>query len=150
MRVVAYPHGVFITRNLTSDKETGLGRWTEPQIINALRNGRAPDRLVSKLTRRFPAADVTVLTYAGNFGRIDSRTPWAQLQTTLIDAQWIVLIIGAPLFTFTAPREEPISSRSAWMARSCHRFICSKRQKEQGNTALGKKSQAGWLKIKEQ
>ncbi|MFI5090332.1 MAG: c-type cytochrome [Terriglobales bacterium] len=47
MRVVAYPHGVFITRNLTSDSETGLGRWTDAQVVNALRNGRAPDRLLS-------------------------------------------------------------------------------------------------------
>jgi mono/diheme cytochrome c family protein len=173
MRVVAYPHGVFITRNLTSDKETGLGRWTEPQIVNALRNGRAPDRLlslwgmpwfylhylsdddaiaiaqylktlrpvhnsippplhygvaetiVSKLTRRFPAANVTFLTYAnGNFGRIDSRTPWAQLQTTLIDAQWIVLIIGALLFTFAAPRESrfPRAARG-WLGLAIGLFM---------------------------
>ena len=47
MRVVAYPHGVFVSRNLTSDDATGVGRWTEAQIVNALRNGRAPDRLLS-------------------------------------------------------------------------------------------------------
>jgi mono/diheme cytochrome c family protein len=47
MRVVAYPHGVFVSRNLTSDRNTGLGRWTEPQIVNAIRNGRTPDRLLS-------------------------------------------------------------------------------------------------------
>ena len=47
MRVVAYPHGVFVTRNLTSDNVTGLGRWTEAQIISAFRNGRAPDRLLN-------------------------------------------------------------------------------------------------------
>lgn len=47
MRVGAYPHGVFVSRNLTSDDETGLGQWTEPQIVNAVRNGRAPDRLLS-------------------------------------------------------------------------------------------------------
>ena len=47
MRVGAYPHGVFISRNLTSDKETGLGGWTESQITNAIRNGRAPDRLLN-------------------------------------------------------------------------------------------------------
>jgi len=47
MRVVAYPHGVFVSRNLTSDRETGLGSWTEGQIINAFRNGRAPTRLLT-------------------------------------------------------------------------------------------------------
>src|SRR5260370_32167148 len=44
MRVTAYPHAVFVSYNLTSDVETGLGRWTEDQIIEVLRNGRAPDR----------------------------------------------------------------------------------------------------------
>lgn len=47
MRAGAYPHGVFISPNLTSDDETGVGKWTEAQIVNALRNGRAPDRLLS-------------------------------------------------------------------------------------------------------
>jgi mono/diheme cytochrome c family protein len=47
MRVGAYPHGVFVSRNLTSDDETGVGKWTEAQIVNALRNGRAPDRLLN-------------------------------------------------------------------------------------------------------
>jgi mono/diheme cytochrome c family protein len=47
MRVTAYPHGVYVSRNLTSDRDTGLGTWTEGQIVNALRNGRAPSRLLS-------------------------------------------------------------------------------------------------------
>jgi mono/diheme cytochrome c family protein len=47
MRVEAYPHGVFVTRNLTSDPETGLGRWTEAGIATALRTGRAPDRVLN-------------------------------------------------------------------------------------------------------
>ena len=47
MRVEAYPHGVFVTRNLTSDPETGLGRWTEAGIAMALRTGRAPDRVLN-------------------------------------------------------------------------------------------------------
>jgi mono/diheme cytochrome c family protein len=44
MRVSAYPHGTFVTFNLTSDKETGTGRWTEDQIVDIIQNGRAPDR----------------------------------------------------------------------------------------------------------
>jgi mono/diheme cytochrome c family protein len=31
------------TPNLTSDRETGLGNWTDEQIIEAIRNGRRPD-----------------------------------------------------------------------------------------------------------
>jgi mono/diheme cytochrome c family protein len=154
IRIVAYPHGVFTTRNLTSDPESGLGRWTDAQIVNAFRNGRAPDRLLnlwgmpwfylhhlsdddasaiaqylktlppvrnyirpplhygvvetiaSKLTRPLPTANVTVLTYmVGNFGRSDSRHLAAQIQTALIDSQWIVLLAGALLFVFATWRE---------------------------------------------
>lgn len=36
-----------VTRNLTSDPETGLGRWTEASIVQALRTGRAPDRVLN-------------------------------------------------------------------------------------------------------
>ncbi len=43
MRVGGYPHGVFVSRNLTSDAATGLGDWTETQVANALRDGRARD-----------------------------------------------------------------------------------------------------------
>jgi len=44
MRVVAYPHAVFVSRNLTSDTETGLGRRTEEQIMEIFRSGRTPER----------------------------------------------------------------------------------------------------------
>ena len=44
MRVGAYPHAVFVSYNLTSDQESGVGKWTEDQIIDIIRNGRAPDR----------------------------------------------------------------------------------------------------------
>ena len=47
MRVGAYPHGVFVSRNLTSDPATGLGTWTAPQIAAAIRHGRSPTRLLN-------------------------------------------------------------------------------------------------------
>ncbi len=37
------PWGVSFARNLTSDTETGLGSWTEAQIVTAIREGRRPD-----------------------------------------------------------------------------------------------------------
>jgi mono/diheme cytochrome c family protein len=53
--------GVFVGRNLTPDKETGLGNWTEQQIITAFTTGVRPDgrvlaptmpwRALSKLTK---------------------------------------------------------------------------------------------------
>ncbi len=44
MRVGVYPQGVFVSRNLTSDPATGLGNWTEAQVVNALRSGQGRDR----------------------------------------------------------------------------------------------------------
>ena len=35
--------GVFVGRNLTPDKETGLGSWTTQQIVTALTTGKRPD-----------------------------------------------------------------------------------------------------------
>jgi mono/diheme cytochrome c family protein len=47
MRVEAYPHGVLVSPNLTSDPATGLGNWSEEQIVDAITNGRAPDRVLN-------------------------------------------------------------------------------------------------------
>ena len=35
--------GVFVGQNLTPDKETGLGAWTNDQIVTAIRQGKTPD-----------------------------------------------------------------------------------------------------------
>ena len=37
------PWGVVCARNLTSDPETGLGKWTVEQIAHAIRTGNRPD-----------------------------------------------------------------------------------------------------------
>ena len=44
MKVEAGAHGIFFTRNLTSDAETGLGTWTVEQIATAIRTGHTPER----------------------------------------------------------------------------------------------------------
>src|ERR1700740_2587545 len=35
--------GVFVAPNLTPDKESGLGNWTKPDIVRAIRTGVRPD-----------------------------------------------------------------------------------------------------------
>jgi mono/diheme cytochrome c family protein len=37
------PTGPLLSANLTPDPETGLGTWTDDQIVNAIRNGKRPD-----------------------------------------------------------------------------------------------------------
>ena len=54
MRVGVYPHGIYISRNLTPDNETGLGNWTEDQIATALRTGQTPDGLLNSWAMIWP------------------------------------------------------------------------------------------------
>ena len=35
--------GVFVGRNITPDKETGIGSWTPEQIVKAIQTGERPD-----------------------------------------------------------------------------------------------------------
>jgi mono/diheme cytochrome c family protein len=43
MRVSAWPWGVWFSRNLTPDRETGLGGWSEDAIVAAITRGVRPD-----------------------------------------------------------------------------------------------------------
>jgi len=45
----AGPFGVVYSWNITPDRETGIGRWTDAQMVNAIRRGERPDG-----TRLFP------------------------------------------------------------------------------------------------
>jgi len=47
MRVGIYPHAMLVSPNLTSDSVTGLGRWSEAEVVEALRNGRANGRVLN-------------------------------------------------------------------------------------------------------
>ncbi len=38
--------GVFVGPNLTSDKETGLGKWSAQQIVAAITTGERPDKRI--------------------------------------------------------------------------------------------------------
>jgi mono/diheme cytochrome c family protein len=59
-----------IAPNITPDKETGIGKWTDAQIIDAIRNGKRPDGSIIgppmpiDLYRSFSDTDVrAILTY---------------------------------------------------------------------------------------
>src|SRR5579863_7672717 len=56
--------GVFVGRNLTPDKETGLGAWTDDQIISAFTAGVRPDG--SRLAPIMPYAGLSHLTPVKN------------------------------------------------------------------------------------
>ncbi len=47
-------YGTIYMRNLTSDKETGIGNWTKQQIIDSIKQGQAPDRQLDALGMPWP------------------------------------------------------------------------------------------------
>jgi mono/diheme cytochrome c family protein len=56
------PFGAVYAPNLTPDKNTGIGFWSDPDFVNALRNGIAPDGL--NYYPAFPYPYFTKLTLA--------------------------------------------------------------------------------------
>lgn len=42
-RPIRTPFGVFYSTNITSDPDTGIGRWSDSDFLRAMREGRAPD-----------------------------------------------------------------------------------------------------------
>jgi mono/diheme cytochrome c family protein len=47
MGIPAYPQGTFVSRNLTPDERSGLGRWTVQEIADAIRNGKSKERYLN-------------------------------------------------------------------------------------------------------
>ena len=59
-RPFVLPFGTIYTPNITPDPETGIGRWTDAQFLNALHRGVAPDG--SRYYPAFPYPSYTLLT----------------------------------------------------------------------------------------
>ena len=52
--------GVFVGQNLTPDKQTGIGGWTDAQIIAAIRQGKTPEgRALSPVMPYFALSHLT-------------------------------------------------------------------------------------------
>jgi mono/diheme cytochrome c family protein len=74
--------GVFHGPNLTPDRETGLGSWTDKQIIDALKTGLRPDgRMLAPIMpwRAFanltPADARAIVAYLRSVPAVKSRVP---------------------------------------------------------------------------
>jgi mono/diheme cytochrome c family protein len=61
-RPFVLPFGTIYTPNLTPDPETGIGKWTDTDFLNALHRGIAPDG--SRYYPAFPYPSYTLLTDA--------------------------------------------------------------------------------------
>ncbi|MGH7054060.1 MAG: c-type cytochrome [Stellaceae bacterium] len=61
-RAIPTPFGTFYSPNITPDRETGIGRWTDVQFLRALHDGVRPDG--SNLYPAFPYPSFTRITDA--------------------------------------------------------------------------------------
>ena len=59
-RAFVLPFGTIYTPNLTPDPETGIGKWTDADFLNAVHRGIAPDG--SRYYPAFPYTSYTLLT----------------------------------------------------------------------------------------
>jgi mono/diheme cytochrome c family protein len=71
-RPIRSPFGVFYATNITPDRETGIGRWTEGEFLRAMREGIAPDG-----SSYFPAFPYPSFT---RMSEPDLRDLWAFLR----------------------------------------------------------------------
>jgi len=72
-RELRTPFGVFVTPNISPDRETGIGGWSKADFVRAMREGRSPDGAYY-----FPAFPFA--SYAG-MTNDDLAALWAYLKT---------------------------------------------------------------------
>jgi len=106
MRVSAWPWGVWFSRNLTPDAETGLGRWTEAEIVAALtrgvsRDGRRLDPMAMPwpwFSRLTPADAAAIATYLKALPPVRREVPSAVLPSLAERAGGKLLaLLGLPV-----------------------------------------------------
>ena len=77
------PWGVSFTANLTPDKETGLGKWTETTFIQTIRTGRHMGRgrpilppMPYPMYKNFTDEDLkAIFSYLQSIPAIENRVP---------------------------------------------------------------------------
>jgi mono/diheme cytochrome c family protein len=87
------PFGLWIGPNITPDPETGIGRWTEADMVRAIREGKRPDgrtlgpSMPFYLYRRLVDSDVkAIVTYLRTVRPVRQVVPRSQYRIPLPDA----------------------------------------------------------------
>jgi mono/diheme cytochrome c family protein len=116
-RALKTPFGTFYTPNITPDRETGIGLWSEVQFLRALHEGVRPDG--ADYYPAFPYTSFTKLTDA------DALAIWAYLSSIPAVRQanrphalsfpysWRFLLNGWKWLFFDPGRFRPMPGRSA-------------------------------------
>jgi mono/diheme cytochrome c family protein len=102
--------GTWITPNITSDPETGIGRWTDDEIVQAIREGRSRDGktlgppMPFELYRRLSDSDVrAMVAYLRTVPAVRQVVPRSQYKIPLPPAY------GPPVGSVPEPsRQDPV------------------------------------------
>ena len=115
-RGLATPFGVFYSTNITSDAETGLGKWSDADFIRAMREGLSPQG-----EHYFPVFPYTAFSGLRDQDLVDLKAyldslPAIRRENRPPDApfpfSWRATIFGWKLINFTPKVIEPDATQS--------------------------------------
>jgi mono/diheme cytochrome c family protein len=123
-RPLETPFGVYYSSNITPDRETGIGAWSDADFLRAMREGRAPDGSAYFPTFPYPSftgmsdadlLDLKAYLFSLPPERKENRAPGA-----LPPFSWRVSARAWQLLFFTPARFEPDPARSARWNRGAY------------------------------
>jgi mono/diheme cytochrome c family protein len=127
-RAFVLPFGTIYTPNITPDPETGIGRWTDKQFLDAVHRGVAPDG--SRYYPAFPYPSYTLLTDEDTLAikaYLFSRAPVKQANRPNTfgfpyNQRWL-MAIWATLFNLNerfrpVPEQSPEWNRGAYLVEA--------------------------------
>jgi mono/diheme cytochrome c family protein len=122
----APPLGVIYSKNITPDKETGIGRYSDPQIARMLRYSVRPDGKAS-VRPAMPYGDMSDEDIVAILSYLRAQPP---LRHEVPDSEWTLIgkVIKSFVVVFkprtevhppkTAPAQQPTRERGEYLARS--------------------------------
>jgi len=103
--------GVFVGPNLTPDKATGIGGWTDPQIVAAMTTGKRPDgRMLSgvmpygALSHLTPPDSLAIVAYLRSLPPVRNKAPGPLGPNDKPDFPISVTVPGAVYSALPAPK----------------------------------------------
>lgn len=139
--------GKAFTANITQDKETGIGKWTDAQIITAIREGRRPDGTIIgppmpiALYRGLSDADVkAIVVYLRTVKPVSNKVAKSEYKVPLPPSY------GPPVKKVAAPSRKDKIKYGAYLAGPVgHCIECHSTPDEKGIPDFEKKVGGGGL-----
>jgi mono/diheme cytochrome c family protein len=123
-RALATPFGTFYSPNITSDPETGIGRWTDAQFLRALHEGVRPDGANYFPVFPYPSftniTDADALAIKAYLFSLPSVRQANRSHDVSFPFSWRFLQNGWKLLFFDEGRFQPAPERSAAYNRGAY------------------------------